>query len=47
MIQNHEKCNELNVEMPILNEIYDILYNDKKPSEALVALMTRDLKRER
>ena len=43
----YEKCKELNVEMPILNEIYEILYNDKKPSEALVALMTRDLKRER
>ena len=36
------------MEMPILNEIYEILYNSKKPSDtALVALMTRDLKRER
>ena len=43
----NEKCRELNMEMPILNEIYEILYNSKKPSDALVALMTRDLKRER
>ena len=43
----HEKCNQLNIEMPILNEIYDILYNNKQPTDALEALMSRDLKRER
>ena len=31
---------------PILNEVYAILYEKKKPADALHALMTRELKRE-
>jgi glycerol-3-phosphate dehydrogenase (NAD(P)+) len=36
----------LDVEMPICHEIYHILYDDVSPNEALMRLMTRDLKRE-
>lgn len=42
----HEKCEKLGIEMPILSEIYQILYQDKKPSEALNDLMGRELRRE-
>ena len=43
----HEKCKELCIDMPILKEIFEILYNRKKPNDALAALMGRDLKHER
>jgi glycerol-3-phosphate dehydrogenase len=36
----------MGVEMPILNEIHQILFKGKKPSEALDDLMGRELKRE-
>ena len=36
----------LEVEMPISHEIYHVLYDDVSPNEALMRLMTRDLKRE-
>lgn len=35
-----------NVEMPIVNTVYDVLYNGLKPSEAVTLLMTRDKKSE-
>jgi glycerol-3-phosphate dehydrogenase (NAD(P)+) len=35
------------VEMPITNEIHNVLYEGKPPMEAMVALMTRRLKHER
>jgi len=37
---------KLNVEMPISREIYQVLYHDVSPKEALYRLMTRDLKDE-
>lgn len=37
---------KLGVEMPITDQIYSILYEDVSPKEALLNLMTRDLKQE-
>lgn len=42
----YNKCMDLNLEMPILFEIYAILYQKKEPSTALSDLMTRVLKAE-
>ncbi len=39
-------CKERGITAPILAEVYAILYQDKKPADALHALMTRELKRE-
>lgn len=39
-------CRERGIDAPILGEIYRILYAGKPPAEALMALMTRELKRE-
>ncbi|PKN80197.1 MAG: glycerol-3-phosphate dehydrogenase [Candidatus Cloacimonetes bacterium HGW-Cloacimonetes-1] len=36
----------LSVEMPIVNEVYEVLYNNKSPQLAIYELMTRDLKKE-
>ena len=35
-----------NLELPILNAVYDVLYNNLKPKDALDMLMTRDKKQE-
>lgn len=42
----HQLCLKNNVEAPILNEIYAVLYEDKEPREAIRSLMTRELKSE-
>ena len=42
----HGLCEERGIPAPILNEVYAILYQQKKPADALHALMTRELKRE-
>lgn len=42
----YELCREKQIEAPILTEVYRILYDGKKPADALLALMTRELKRE-
>lgn len=42
----YNKCQHLKVEMPILSEIYQILYKEKVPLLALRDLMSRDLKSE-
>ena len=39
-------CRERGISAPILGEVYAILYQHKKPADALHALMTRELKRE-
>ncbi len=39
-------CQQRGITAPILAEVYAILYQDKKPADALHALMTRELKRE-
>ena len=35
-----------NIEMPIVNAVYDILYNGLEPKKALIQLMTREKKAE-
>lgn len=40
----HEEAEKFNLDMPITNAVYEILYNDRKPSEILVELMNRSLK---
>lgn len=42
----YELAKRYNVEMPIVNSIYDILYNNLEPREAVIKLMTRDGKQE-
>lgn len=37
---------ELNLELPILNTVYDILYNNLEPKKAVEMLMTRKKKQE-
>jgi len=39
-------CQERGITAPILGEVYAILFQHKKPADALTALMTRELKRE-
>ncbi|MEJ1974063.1 MAG: NAD(P)H-dependent glycerol-3-phosphate dehydrogenase [Lacunisphaera sp.] len=42
----YDLCQQRGITAPILNEVYAILYQGKKPLDALMALMTRELKRE-
>lgn len=42
----HELCRQKGITAPILSEVHAILYAGKKPADALMALMTRELKRE-
>jgi glycerol-3-phosphate dehydrogenase (NAD(P)+) len=42
----HDLCRARGITAPILNEVYAILYEGKKPLDALLSLMTRELKRE-
>ena len=35
-----------NVEMPIVDEVYNVLYNGEKPQDAVYKLMQRDKKDE-
>jgi glycerol-3-phosphate dehydrogenase (NAD(P)+) len=37
---------KLQVEVPICNEVYHVLYDDFSPEEAVYRLMTRELKSE-
>ena len=39
-------ADKLNLELPILNTVYSILYNNLKPREAVKILMARDKKEE-
>jgi glycerol-3-phosphate dehydrogenase (NAD(P)+) len=43
----HELAAQRGVEMPIVHEVYRVLYEDRPPLEAMNALMTRGLKAER
>ena len=49
-IDNIEVAYELskihNIEMPIVNAVYDVLYNNLKPNDAVTILMTRNKKSE-
>ena len=40
----HDSAKELNIDMPIVNAVYEILYNHQKPREILTNLMNRKLK---
>ena len=42
----HYLAAKLGIDMPITEKVYSILYADKPPREAVVELMTRDLKAE-
>ena len=42
----HDSALELGIDMPITNAVYDVVYNNKKPSEIIVQLMNRKLKEE-
>lgn len=40
----HQLAQKYNIEMPIVNAVYDVLYNGLKPLDAVTKLMTRDKK---
>lgn len=42
----YELAQKYNVEMPIVNAVYDVLYNNLKPKDAVTMLMTRERKSE-
>ncbi len=42
----HALAIKYNIEMPIVNAVYDVLYNGLKPNEAVLKLMTREKKSE-
>jgi glycerol-3-phosphate dehydrogenase (NAD(P)+) len=42
----HELCRQKGITAPIMSEVFAILYQGKQPRDALMALMTRELKRE-
>lgn len=42
----YELSKKYNVEMPIISSIYDVLYNQLNPKEAVLKLMTREAKYE-
>jgi glycerol-3-phosphate dehydrogenase (NAD(P)+) len=42
----HGLCQQKGIVAPIMSEVRSILYDNKRPADALHALMTRDLKRE-
>ena len=40
----HQLAQKYNIEMPIVNTVYDVLYNGLKPADAVTKLMTREKK---
>ncbi|MFA6350306.1 MAG: glycerol-3-phosphate dehydrogenase, partial [Candidatus Omnitrophota bacterium] len=42
----HELSIKYKVEMPIIREVYNVIYKDKSPSKAVNDLMTREKKEE-
>ena len=42
----HDMAKERKIEMPISEEVYEVLFENKKPSIAIAELMNRELKRE-
>jgi len=45
-ISAYQLAKKMGVEMPIISQVYDVLYQGKDPKEAVRDLMTRELKRE-
>lgn len=42
----YELSKKYNIEMPIVESIYNILYNNLNPKDAVLQLMTREAKQE-
>lgn len=42
----HNAAIKMGIEMPITNAVYEVIYENKKPSEVIVELMSRSLKSE-
>ena len=42
----YEQAKEEGIEMPIVNEVYAVLYEGKSPTDAIASLMGRSLKSE-
>lgn len=42
----YQLSRKYNVEMPIVESVYDILFNNLKPQQAVTNLMTREAKQE-
>jgi glycerol-3-phosphate dehydrogenase (NAD(P)+) len=42
----HEISKKLNIELPIINEVYKVLFEDKDPRTSITELMLRELKEE-
>ncbi len=42
----HEEAEKRNISMPITDQVYQVLFEGKKPSDAIDDLMRRDLKSE-
>ncbi len=42
----YEEAKKMNIEMPITNAVYDVLYNGRNPEDAIRELMSRELKSE-
>ncbi|NTV54634.1 MAG: glycerol-3-phosphate dehydrogenase, partial [Syntrophaceae bacterium] len=42
----HDLAKKHNIEMPIVDEVYQLLYENKDPKRAIRDLMTRELKGE-
>ncbi|HXV27442.1 MAG TPA: NAD(P)H-dependent glycerol-3-phosphate dehydrogenase [bacterium] len=42
----HELCEKLKLELPIMGEIYQILFHEKEPKQAVVDLLHRDAREE-
>lgn len=40
----HKLAKKYNIEMPIVETVYDVLYNELQPKEAVLKLMTREKK---
>ncbi|MEE9611513.1 MAG: NAD(P)H-dependent glycerol-3-phosphate dehydrogenase, partial [Desulfatiglandales bacterium] len=45
-ISAHQLAKKMGVDMPIINQVYEILYEEKDPMDAVKELMTRELKQE-
>ena len=42
----HDLSNKHQIDMPICDGVYDILFNGKNPKSKVIELMTRNLKKE-
>ena len=38
----HELCRKVGIELPIIDEVYNVLFNDKAPRQAVIDLLNRD-----